>query len=67
MYMHIAIWMYRCIKSIHCFYSVKWQPVEMSDLLIMLEPIAANWEKLAFNLIKTDRLSLKGHFTTVAL
>ena len=47
--------------KIHCFYAVKWKPVEMFDLLKVLQPLSADWEELAFNLIKKDRMTVTGH------
>ena len=38
----------------------------MFDLLKTLEPVRADWEDLAYNLIKKDQATLKGHFTVTA-
>ena len=52
-----------CINECCSYLLVKWQPVEMFDLLKTLEPVRADWEDLAYNLIKKDQVTLKGHFT----
>ena len=39
---------------------VNWKQVEMFDLLTTLNPIKADWEELAYNLIKKDQVTLKG-------
>ena len=44
------------------FYAVKWKPVEMFDLLTTMQPVRADWKELAYNLIKKDQTTLKGHF-----
>ena len=37
----------------------------MIDLLLTLQPVAADWKELAFNLIKEEQAVLQGLFVTI--
>ena len=55
------------VCNIHCPYAGEWKPVEMLELLKVLEPLSADWEDLVFNLIKKDQATLRGHHHLVAM